>query len=318
MDSYINAVVERIIILLSNSYILMSHNTEEKSHHTEENKVCPNCGSITTGNYCYQCGQETHLHSDSFWGLVMHFVGHYFHYDSKFWMTVKAMLFHPGRLTTAYWNKQRMRYIPPISLYIFISAIFFLTNSLVGNPDTVDINKQTDTHQVTEATTHTTTHELTTVTPPQSSNSKLRTILNRMRTNAAVLDSDGSHSEQMNEHFFHMLPRVFFFMIPFMAFLLSVWFIRRKDTFFANNVIFSLHFQSLLFTLMLVLTLLPASSIDNYLTLFMLLSTTVYFAISVKNVYATGWFSAILCTLFTTFFYLLTLLIAIMFVVVML
>lgn len=227
------------------------------------------------------------------------------------------MLFHPGRLTTAYWNKQRMRYIPPISLYIFISAVFFLTNSLVGNPSTVDINKQTDTQQTAEQVTHQ-TPAVTTVTTPQSSKSKLRTILNKMRTNAAVLEAEGSHSEQMNEHFFHMLPRVFFFMIPVMASLLSVWFIRRKNILFANHIIFSLHFQSLLFTLMLVLLLLPVSSIDNYLSAFMLLSTIVYFAVSVKSVYSTGWFSAILCTLFTSIFYFLFLLIAIVFVIVLL
>src|ERR1700743_3096572 len=56
----------------------------------------------------------------------MHFLGHYFHYDSKFLQTMKALWFSPGKLTIAYWNKQRMRYISPVSLYIFISAVYFL------------------------------------------------------------------------------------------------------------------------------------------------------------------------------------------------
>src|ERR1044072_8511954 len=101
------------------------------SHHNQE-IICPNCGFKASHNYCAQCGQETHLHKDTFWGLVMHFIGHYFHYDSKFWKTVKALLTKPGKLTVAYWNKQRMRYIPPVSLYIFLSAVFFLILYLTG------------------------------------------------------------------------------------------------------------------------------------------------------------------------------------------
>ena len=95
------------------------------SQHTES-MICPNCGSVASDNYCAHCGQENHLHKETFWGLVAHFIGHYFHYDSKFWQTMKALWFSPGKLTLAYMNKKRMRYIPPVSLYIFISAVYFL------------------------------------------------------------------------------------------------------------------------------------------------------------------------------------------------
>src|SRR5690349_6105601 len=96
-------------------------------HNSEPSEIiCPNCGYHADRNYCAQCGQPTHLHEESFWGMVMHFVGHYFHYDSKFWKTLVTLWFKPGVLTQAYLQKQRMRFIPPISLYIFITAVFFL------------------------------------------------------------------------------------------------------------------------------------------------------------------------------------------------
>ena len=91
-------------------------------NHNEE-KRCPNCGHIADLNYCPQCGQATHLHKDTFWGMVVHFVGHYFHYDSKFWQTLKDLVKHPGKLTVAYWEKKRARYLPPISLYIFVRCV---------------------------------------------------------------------------------------------------------------------------------------------------------------------------------------------------
>ena len=74
---------------------------------------CPNCGYPATGNYCASCGQQNHLHKDTFWGLISHFTAHYFHYDSKFWKTIKALIFSPGTLTLAYQQKKRQRYIPP-------------------------------------------------------------------------------------------------------------------------------------------------------------------------------------------------------------
>jgi predicted amidophosphoribosyltransferase len=51
---------------------------------TETEKLCPNCGYKANLNYCAQCGQATRLHKDTFWGLLVHFVSDYFHYDSKF------------------------------------------------------------------------------------------------------------------------------------------------------------------------------------------------------------------------------------------
>ena len=72
------------------------------SYNKDKVIVCPNCGYEANYNYCAQCGQETHLHKDTFWGLVTHFVSHYFHYDSKLWTTVKTLVAKPGELTLAY------------------------------------------------------------------------------------------------------------------------------------------------------------------------------------------------------------------------
>jgi hypothetical protein len=99
------------------------------SHHSSEPKNCPNCGYPAVDNYCAQCGQENHLHKDTFGALIMHFAGHYLHYDSKFWQTLNTLWFKPGLLTTAYWEEKRMRYIPPMSLYIFVSFIYFFTSN---------------------------------------------------------------------------------------------------------------------------------------------------------------------------------------------
>jgi len=53
-----------------------------------------------------------------------------FHTDHRVWRTLKPLLFEPGRLTVEYLRGKRVTYTPPFRLYIVLSLIFFLTNSL--------------------------------------------------------------------------------------------------------------------------------------------------------------------------------------------
>ncbi len=92
----------------------------------KKTSLCPNCSTPVHGNYCAQCAQEAHLHKETFWHMILYFAGHYFHFDSKFWISVKTLLFKPGKLTLAWHNKQRMRYVAPVNFYIFTSVAFFI------------------------------------------------------------------------------------------------------------------------------------------------------------------------------------------------
>lgn len=62
----------------------MTDQSVQKPPKHKGTSACPNCGYSASGNYCANCGQQTQLHKDTFWGLIGHFAGHYFHYDSKF------------------------------------------------------------------------------------------------------------------------------------------------------------------------------------------------------------------------------------------
>jgi len=60
------------------------------------------------------------------WGLFTHFVYDIFHFDGKFFHTLKHLLFRPGYIPRAYIAGKRMSYLDPIRMYLFTSAIFFL------------------------------------------------------------------------------------------------------------------------------------------------------------------------------------------------
>lgn len=87
---------------------------------------CLNCGSHVESHYCSSCGQPNLELKESFWGFVSHSIAHYFHFDNKFFQTLSPLLTKPGKVTLDYLAGKRARYINPVSMYIFVSIVYFL------------------------------------------------------------------------------------------------------------------------------------------------------------------------------------------------
>ncbi len=96
-----------------------------KKHYRTE-RDCLNCGHHVEDKFCSHCGQENIEIKEPFWTFVSHGIGHYFHYDSKFKRTLKPFLTKPGQLTKDHIAGRRASHIPPISLYLFITLVYFL------------------------------------------------------------------------------------------------------------------------------------------------------------------------------------------------
>jgi len=48
------------------------------------------------------------------------------HADSRLWRTLLALIFQPGLLTREFLDGRRVRYLPPLRLYLVLSLVFFL------------------------------------------------------------------------------------------------------------------------------------------------------------------------------------------------
>lgn len=92
---------------------------------------CSNCESSIAKEYkyCPHCGQEQ-LHSIRLKHLFSSFLSDYFTFDSKIVRSLRPLLFKPGFLTLEYIAGRRVRYIPPLRMFIFLSIVFFLLLSL--------------------------------------------------------------------------------------------------------------------------------------------------------------------------------------------
>lgn len=98
----------------------MSHQPER----TEKN--CLNCGADVFGRYCHICGQENIVNKQGFFSLTKHFIYDIFHFDGKFFETLRKLLLHPGRVPKEYTAGKRASFLDPIRMYLFTSAVFFI------------------------------------------------------------------------------------------------------------------------------------------------------------------------------------------------
>ena len=105
----------------------MSHRRLRK-----ENK-CLNCGAEVIGRFCHECGQENAEAKETIWHLLHHFFSDLTHFDSKLLHTLRYLTLKPGFLSKEYNNGRRVRYVYPLNLYFFTSAIFFLVFSSLVN-----------------------------------------------------------------------------------------------------------------------------------------------------------------------------------------
>lgn len=274
--------------------------------HITETITCPYCGYQAVENYCARCGQENHLHKETFRGMLLHFLGHYFHYDSKFWKTMKALWFSPGKLTNAYRQKQIMRYIPPISLYIFISAVFYLCSYLA---DSKGLLKYDHTHEAAVAQDHKELLQVDNVYYSDTNSKVAEYILDRADEHQV---KNGNYMPLFIEKVNHNISKIFFCMIPVMAFILRMLFMRRKEWQFVDHAVFSIHYHSFWFSLF-TFALVPINhTFKTVMMVAFFITALAYLCISMRNVYKTTWARSVAYTVTLTFTYSIALLLVAM------
>lgn len=101
---------------------------------------CLNCGATVQGRYCHVCGQENTEPKETFWHMFTHFLYDITHFDGSFFITLKDLLFKPGFLSREYMLGRRKKYLHPVRMYVFTSAVFFLVFFSMFNVSEKDVS----------------------------------------------------------------------------------------------------------------------------------------------------------------------------------
>jgi hypothetical protein len=102
-----------------------------------EVRRCRNCGAPAADQFCPSCGQETKLRLPTLREFLREAAGRYVAFDGRFWRSMIALMFRPGRLTLEYFAGRRRRYIRPARLYLFSTLVFFAVTRFFVDPATI-------------------------------------------------------------------------------------------------------------------------------------------------------------------------------------
>jgi len=96
--------------------------------------TCADCGFETSGNFCSNCGQPTHVHRTllHLGEEVLHGV---MHFDARIWRTLPLLVLNPGKLTREWIHGKRTRYVSPLAIFLFTVFVTFFALSFVHMPE---------------------------------------------------------------------------------------------------------------------------------------------------------------------------------------
>ena len=89
-------------------------------------RACPNCGTPAPLAYCPACGQAQHEAHRSLRSIAGDLLDTFAGWDGKIPVTLWLLVRHPGRLTAEYVAGRRVRYLPPLRLYLLLSVLLVL------------------------------------------------------------------------------------------------------------------------------------------------------------------------------------------------
>ncbi len=265
----------------------------EKITDGEEVEIsCKNCQTVYTGNYCPNCGQSKREYDKPFRFIIADFAGDLFAFDTRFWETFKAILFHPGKVAADFIEGKRARYMPPFRLYVFSSFVFFLLlsyttsfdkslnfNAVDKDGNAVSVSFHNDSSVVTTSDTTLALDSLVKNTTPLDS---VLTINDRKIDFADIRN----HPDRYFDKFLKWMSTTMFFLMPIYGFLLWLFF-RKSYRYYMGHLVLALNqhvFAFLVFTsIMLVGMPLPEAYFNP--TSLLVLTLPIYFTMGVKEVY---------------------------------
>jgi len=267
------------------------------SHHKHRTSSdCLNCGTIVTGKFCQNCGQENIEVKETFFQILYHFIEDITHFDGKLIKTLKYLITKPGFLTKEYVTGKRASYIHPIRMYLFISAIFFLF-IFSGEQKLVEVNtQQSNSSKIVFGDS-----TYRTIAAYDSAQSKLpkqkrdKWLTSKLAKQQIIINNKYGNDQNkilaaLIDNFKHNFSKILYLSLPIFAFFLWILYKRNKSYYFADHMIFSIHLYCAYFIIIFIYTTLdlvvkfftPSTGILEF---FFFSSLLLYFYKAVRNFY---------------------------------
>lgn len=253
---------------------------------------CLNCGAPLATPFCPHCGQRDIDATLSVRDFIHELVAEHFGLDSKVARTLFALVRWPGRLTREFVEGRRVRYVPPLRLYLSLSVIFFLVSALTDRGPSRNSNGVIEAGggvvRIDTADAHVNTTGKWDSTPgllrdTLHSGAVGRWFKRRANRRIGEFRTQGTTAgTQFGNEFKRELPDAIFLLVPMLALMLGVVYY-RQHRYYAEHLVFALHFQAFVFAALLV-ALIPIPLLDVAVWF----GGIAYAYVALRTVYAEG------------------------------
>jgi hypothetical protein len=260
---------------------------EHKPPAAHGSNTCANCEAPLSGAFCHRCGQTAHIHR-SLLHILEETLHGILHFDTKTWRTLPLLIARPGLLTRRYIDGQRVRYVPPLSLFLFTVFLMFFAMSFIGSPNTVVSLNPND------------------AAPPPAVNEADRTT--RSEDGAATRDNSGAvdtGSEALDRAIRNAIDdpeltlyklkntayKFSFMLIPISLPFLWLMFLRRPDVRLYDHAVFSLYSLSFMSLVLIGLTLLALSPATSRFGAYAWGLPPIHMFLQLRETYRLGFFA---------------------------
>lgn len=103
--------------------------------HDEHPSHCENCQAELQGHYCHACGQSVHNPVRNLGHALEEVFESFWHLDGRVFRTLRDLL-SPGKVAREYLAGRRVRYIPPLRLFVIVSVVTFFVAQFAVHVET--------------------------------------------------------------------------------------------------------------------------------------------------------------------------------------
>jgi hypothetical protein len=301
---------------------------EQAGERKQPNEFCLNCGAKLLDTFCHHCGQKDIPQRQTLGELLSNFISSFWSYEGKFFKTIKFLIIKPGFLATEYNAGKRESYYHPARMYVFISFVFFLLLAVLPSADLkksmikIDFSDKEEKEETLSDSITSQVDSIKTVSK-KNDNSDF-TIIGDHKTRKgydsaqALLPLEKRHgwlmksltlrSIEINQKykgkgkefvndfrsaFFDNFSKVLFWLLPFFALLLKLFYVRR-DYFYSEHLVFSIYYYNFFYFAGSLLVIVNKIPILEWASTFIGFWIVLYLLFAMKRMYQQSWRKTIL------------------------
>lgn len=305
---------------------------ESNTSKPHPNEFCLNCGTKLQDNYCHHCGQKDIPRRQTLGDMFINFISSFWSYEGKFFLTTKYILLRPGFLAVEYNAGRRESYYHPARMYVFVSFLFFLLLVSLPETDNnaveagLDEEDKKELMQLDSSFQFLDTLKYDTIDRKKKKrgmnwsikdNRKFESMkeYDSVQNTLAQEDRDGWFTRLMQKRaielekkygddsdalgrdflsiFTDNFSKVLFYLMPFMALVLKLLYIRR-DYYYSEHLVQTIYYYNFFYLAGCAMMLLNQVSWLGWLSVLVGFWIYFYLLFAMKRAYGQGWGKTIL------------------------